>query len=155
MLFLSAFQFDQFDIFHLRVQNKQVIFDYSTTAIAGTAVFISVNPQMPKQQLIFAKQFTISDNPHVILSCADQVIKADCDSIMSSLNKNLKANVTFELPMSSVTIRDLTISVDTNSDKSNLGLTIGLSVGGAVLIVLIIVAVFVVKKQRGKRAVLN
>ncbi|CAL5995307.1 Hypothetical_protein [Hexamita inflata] len=151
MLFLCSIQVDEFNISNIRVEKMQLKFDFSTTAFSGSALQVSINAKLPESQLIFVQKVVVdtSTKTSVSMNCDDQILLAQCAEQLSSLKKNILVGITFDQSYFVYTIHKLKASVDTYSNNTQVAIIIGCSVGGVVLVALIIVlAVFMKRKNR-------
>ncbi|CAL6038764.1 Hypothetical_protein [Hexamita inflata] len=149
MLFLCSIQVDQFNISNIRVEKLQLKFDFSTTAFPGAELYVSINAQLPDSQLIFVQKVVVdtSNKTSVSMSCDDQILLAQCSEQLSSLKKNILVAITFDQSYYRHTVYKLKASVDTYSNSTQVAIIVGCSVGGVVLIVLLVVLVGFMKRK--------
>ncbi|CAL6086408.1 Hypothetical_protein [Hexamita inflata] len=152
MIFLYSIQVDQFNISNIHVEKLQLKFDFSTTAFPGAELYVSINAQLPDSQLIFVQKVVVDTQTKTSVSmiCEDQILLAQCTEQLSSLKKNILVAITFDQSYYRYTIYKLKASVDTCSNSTQVVIIIGCSVGGVVLIALLVVLVIFLKRRKNR-----
>ncbi|CAL6019581.1 Hypothetical_protein [Hexamita inflata] len=155
MIFLYSIQVDQFNISNIRVEKLQLKFDFSTTAFPGAELYVSINAQLDSQ-LIFVQKVVVDTQTKtsVSMSCEDQILLAQCTEQLSGLKKNILVAITFDQSYYRHTVYKLKASVDTCSNSTQVAIIIGCSVGGVVLIALLVVLVIFLKRMNRSQPLL-